>query len=211
MRKQWKPGTFLLPLSGLGTRLPCSRPFLPSVLHHLQYAAILQVIQTWRPGNEATQSPRHRNSYNEMIRPASAHVAMSAYLLYILRKGGTLGQQRRTEVKHTHNYALHNTLSPMLLSVTGLATQLCLPSDLPVCSTPPGQRHTVVIIEGREEGRDGHKSHVHVHNNKHSQQRRWCRSQTYSLADSSLKYQIIAYFSDSSHLQFWNTYNRYCK
>ena len=28
----------------------------------------------------------------------------------------------------------------------------------------------MVIIEGREEGRDRHKSHVHVHNNKHSQQ-----------------------------------------
>ena len=90
---------------------------------------------------------------NEMIRPASAHVAMSAYLLYTLRKGGTLGQQRRTEVKHTHNYVLQHTLSPILLSVTGYH-QLCLPSDLPVCSTPPGERPTVVIIEGREEGRD---------------------------------------------------------
>ena len=49
---------------------------------------------------------------DEMIRLAifsSAHVAMSAYLLYMLGKGGTLGQQRRTEVNHTHNYILHNT------------------------------------------------------------------------------------------------------
>ena len=138
---------------------------------------------------------------NEMIRPASAHVAMSTYLLYMLRKGGTLGQQRRTEVKHTHNYSyyctthiirhaiisnrLANSLVPMHQATKagrgGLGTrlivivyhQLCLPSDLPVCSTPPGERHTVIIIEGREEGRDRHKSHVHVHNNKHSQQRRW--------------------------------------
>ena len=114
---------------------------------------------------------------NEMIRPASAHVAMSAYLLYILRKGGTLGQQRRTEVKHTHNCVLQHT-SHMLSSLyisnrIAIINCVLIPSDLPVCSTPPGQRQSVVIIEGREEGRDKHKSHVHVHNNKHSQQRRW--------------------------------------
>ena len=31
-----------------------------SVSHHLQYTDILQVIQTWRPGNEATQYPKHK-------------------------------------------------------------------------------------------------------------------------------------------------------
>lgn len=31
-----------------------------SVNHHLQYMDILQVIQTWRPGNEATQYPKHK-------------------------------------------------------------------------------------------------------------------------------------------------------
>ena len=84
--------------------------------------------------------PNTQTPNNEMIRSVSAHVVMSAYLLYILRKGGTLGQQRRTEVKHTHNYVLiatttilyYNTpmLSPVL-SVTGyIYHQLCLPSDL---------------------------------------------------------------------------------
>ena len=64
---------------------------------------------------------------NEMIRPASAHVAMSAYLLHPLRKGGTLGQQRRTEVKHTHNYVLQHTITVIRIIISNrIATINCV-------------------------------------------------------------------------------------
>ena len=114
-----------------------------------------------------------------------------------------------TQLQHAHH---------MLLSVTGYH-QLCLPSDLPVCSTSPGKRPTVVIIEGREEGRDRHKSHVHATTTNTASRgggddHRHTVWLTHHRNIHPTHTQIIAYFSDCSHPQFGTLavcINRYCK